>query len=165
VTRPDAEESRLWAEGMEQPVPAMVARAVGLDRLNMDRAKFAEWVSAMVSALDAADRIGEDGMDQSLQRVEGYADKRRRMADHLQAGRSWLAIEECEKIPWHEQVRIISHNRPTYLWTWDEGRRMDFELDVRDGKNISFLCRKHGPLSPHICRSLVNMMRGNIRAS
>lgn len=165
VTRPDAHESQLWADGLEQPVPAMVARAVGLDRHNMEPARFAEWVQAMVAALDAADQIGRDGMASALRRVEGYTAKRAAMAAHLQQGRSWLAVEACTGIPWHEQVRIISHNRPTHLWTWDEGKRMDFELDVRDGHTLAFLTRKYAPISGHLVRSLVNMFRGNLRAS
>lgn len=143
----------------------MVAAAVGLDRLNMEPAKFAAWVEHMICVLDVADRIGNEGMAQCTERVVGFAAKRRKLAEHLQAERSWVAVEEELGIPWHEQVRILSHNRPTHLWMWTPEKRQEFETDVRTGASVARLCRDYSPLSEHLCRSLVNLFRGRVRDS
>jgi hypothetical protein len=141
------------------PVHEDLAQALGWDPYgDADPAQYLRFCHVLGVLEDAADRVRENYQQVGLPVNDARA-KFARMCEHCGDGRSWVSIEYALGIPWVEQVTIISNQRPTSLWLWQEDDQTDFELETRAGASIRELTREHH-LPYKQTRRIVQMVRG-----
>jgi hypothetical protein len=151
-----------WLGWVTDPQGEAIVRLLGLDPTR-DRRTLLEFLAIKKEADDAFRRLGPDNVARILDPVTDIDLKKKLMAEHLQEERAWVAIESRLGIPYMDQTKVIMHNRiPNRLLLWDDDRRTDFELDVRDHMRQAELCRRYDDVGVKTVRTLRHMFLGEI---
>ena len=151
-----------WAGFTSDPMADAIIRLLGLDPTR-DRRTLLEFVTLFYEVADLKARLGPEAVAHILEPVPNMEKVRHEMAEYMQQERSWVTVEDVLGITWVHQAKSIMNGRtPNMLLLWTPEKRLEFELDVRDGMRPADLLRKYQDIGARTVRTLRHMMLGEI---